>query len=371
MTREANWILLTVIGLVLVGVLAVYSASAADSAAHSRLLRELVYVALGAVGMFVAAHFDYNQLRSAFLFRVVVVVAVLLLIAVLVPGLGDVRKGAQRWLEIGAFSFQPSELAKFALVVLLAVKLASNQDVIKTFWKGYVPAVIITAAFCGLVLLQKDLGTPVVMATVAFVMMFVGGVRLLWLIPSIFPVAGLVYFLSVTSPHRLRRLTAFLDPWQYQSDEGYQLIQSMTAFAQGGIWGRGPGASEQKLHYLPEPHTDFIFAVWAEETGLIGTLAVMGLFVALLVVSLRVAMHAKDLFGTLLVIGIASLVCVQAGVNMGVATGILPTKGLPLPFISWGGTSLLVFMTMMGVVINVALQAESPNRNRTLMVVPA
>lgn len=371
MAREAKWILMTVIGLVSVGVLAVYSASAADAAAHARLIRELVYVAIGTLGMFIAAHFDYNQLRGAFLFRVIVVVAVLLLIAVLVPGLGDVRKGAQRWLEIGAFSFQPSELAKFALVVLLAVKLASNQDVIKSFWRGYLPALIITGAFCGLVVLQKDLGTPVVMGAVAFVMMFVGGVRLAFLIPSLIPAIGLIYFLSITSPHRLRRLTAFLDPWQYRSDEGYQLIQSMTAFAQGGIWGRGPGASEQKLHYLPEPHTDFVFAVWGEETGLVGTLAVMSLFIVLLVVSLRVAMHAKDLFGTLLVVGIASLVCIQAGVNMGVTTGILPTKGLPLPFISWGGTSLLVFMTMMGVVINVALQSDAPRRNRALMVVPA
>lgn len=371
MAREAKWILTAVAGLVLVGVLAVYSASAADAAAHGRLMRELVYVALGALGLFVAAHFDYNQLRSAFLFRVIVVAAILLLIAVLVPGLGDERNGAQRWLEIGAFSFQPSELAKFALIVLLAVKLAANQDVIRSFLRGYLPPVIITGAFCGLIVLQKDLGTPVVMGAVAFIMMFVAGVRLVWLLPSLIPALGVVWFLSITSPHRLRRLTAFLDPWQYRDNEGYQLIQSMTAFAQGGIWGRGPGASEQKLHYLPEPHTDFVFAVWGEETGLVGTLAVMSLYVVLLVVALRVAMHAKDLFGTLLVVGIASLVCMQAGINMGVTTGILPTKGLPLPFISWGGTSLLVFMTMMGVIVNVALQAEPPNRKRALMVVPA
>ncbi len=366
MQRESIVIMTLVLALTLIGVFMVFSASAVDSHADARFLRELIYVGLGMITLYVMAHFDYHHLRSPIIFRSIVLFSLLLLVAVLIPGIGEMRLGARRWLEIAGVSFQPSEFAKLALILLLAVKLSNNQEDIKGFSSGFLPPVLLTFLFTGLILGEKDLGTPVVLTMVAFVMMFIAGVRWRYLLPSVLPVIGIIYALSITSPHRVRRLMAFVDPWRYQSDEGYQLVQSMTAFAVGSIWGRGPGAGEQKLGYLPEAHTDFIFAVWAEEMGLVGTLTLVTLFVVLLVVSLRIAICARDLFGTLLAGGIIALVAIQAGVNMSVTTGLLPTKGLPLPFISWGGSALLTFMLMMGILINIGLQAEAPERGKNI-----
>lgn len=362
MKRESTLILTIVFALVLIGIFMVYSASAVD-AGSGRLTRQLVYVSIGLVLLFLMAHFDYHQLQNPVLFRALIVFSLALLVLVLVPGVGVVRGGARRWIEIGAFTFQPSELAKFGLILILAVKLSGNQENLKSFRKGFIPPVVTTAIFAALILAEKDLGGPIVLCAVAFLMLLTAGIPWRYLVPSILPVVSVVYTLAMTSPHRVKRLMAFMDPWQYSDDEGYQLIQSMAAFAQGAVWGRGPGAGEQKLYYLPEAHTDFIFAVWAEEMGLIGSLVLLGLFLVLIVVALRVAVCARDLFGTLMATGIISLVAVQAAINMAVTTGLLPTKGLPLPFISWGGSSLIVFMTLMGILINIGLQAVEPTRN--------
>jgi cell division protein FtsW len=279
-------------------------------------------------------------------------------VLVLIPGIGDERNGAQRWLEIGGFSFQPSEFAKFAVILLLAVKLSDNREHARSFFKGFLPPMFITLVFAALVLVEKDLGTPAVICATAFIMLFVAGTRRRFLFPGVVGAVAAIWALSVTSPHRLARLTAFLDPWSHRDTSGYQLIQSLAAITRGAVWGRGPGAGEQKLLYLPEAHTDFIFAVWAEEMGLVGSLVLLALFFALICVSLRIAFHANDLFGALLVSGITALVGLQAAVNMAVVSGMLPTKGLPLPFISWGGSSLIVFMGLMGIVVSVGLRAH-------------
>lgn len=357
MRRESIVLLSIVLALVLVGIFMVYSASAVDAHSLDRLKRQLVYVGVGLAALFAMAHFDYHRLGDPLLFRAVVLFALALLVLVLVPGIGVVRGGAQRWIEVLGFRFQPSEFAKFAVILLLAVKLSSNQEHIRDFGKGFLPPALIAGLFALLILVERDLGGPVMIAAVAFGMLFMAGARLRHLLPSILLAAGAVVVLSVTSPYRHRRLTAFLDPWGHSDNEAYQLIQSMAAFARGAIWGQGPGAGEQKLFYLPEAHTDFIFAVLAEEMGLVGTLTLVGLFVALLVVALRIALSAPDLFGTLLAGGIVCLVGVQAAGNMAVTTGLLPTKGLPLPFISWGGSSLIVFMGLMGILLSVGLRA--------------
>lgn len=362
MKRESILLLNIVIALVLIGIFMVYSASAVDPHANERLVRQIVYVCIGLCAMFVLAHFDYHQWGNPFFFRVIVLFTCALLVLVLVPTIGVIRGGAQRWIEIFGFTFQPSEFGKFALIILLAVKLSANQEEIKSFSKGFLPPILITSIFCGLILLEKDLGGPVVLSVVAFIMMFVAGARWRYLLPSILPVLLGIFVLSITSPHRMKRLLAFLDPWAYSSNEGYQLIQSMTAFVRGSMWGQGAGAGEQKLYYLPEAYTDFIFAVWAEEMGLVGSLILLGLFLSVLVIGMRIAMCAKDVFGTLLATGAVALVGTQAAVNMAVTTGLVPTKGLPLPFISWGGSSLIMFMMLMGVLINVGLQAREPER---------
>lgn len=340
----------------------VYSASAAYDLAESRLMRHLVFVAIGLVAMVLGAQFDYHYFQGAFVFRFLALLSITLLVAVLIPGIGVVRSGAQRWIEVGNIGFQPSEIAKFALLVLLAVKLSQNQDELKSFKRGFVPYVAIILTFATLIFLERDLGTPVVLSVSAFLVLLIAGAPWYYLIPSIAPGVAAVYFFSVTSDYRYRRLTAFLDPWSHSQEEGYQLIQSMTAFVNGSIWGVGPGASQQKLYYLPEAHTDFVFAIWGEEAGMVGALLLVALFALLVYLAMRIALNSDTLFGTLLASGIVSLIGFQAAFNMAVATGLLPTKGLPLPFISMGGTSLIVFMGLMGIVINIGLQARPPVR---------
>jgi len=204
-----------------------------------------------------------------------------------------------------------------------------------------------------------------VLCAAAFFMLLMAGAPLRFLVPSVAPAGLAVYLLVITSEYRKKRMMTFLDPWEDGNGglgDGFQLIQSMNAFVKGGVGGLGPGGGEQKLNYLPASETDFIFAVWGEETGLIGSLVLIGLFMLLLFLSLRIALNAPDLFGTLLAAGVASLISFQAALNMAVATGLLPTKGLPLPFISLGGPRLVEKKSMMGIVINIGAQSEAPRR---------
>ena len=268
------------------------------------------------------------------------------------------RGGAQRWIDLKFTRFQPSEAAKFALIVMLAIKLTANQEQVRDFFKGFVPPMLIAGFFAGLVLLERDLGVPVVLMAVAFIMVLVAGARLSFVIASCVPVAAGVALQIWTNPYRVELVLAFMDPWSDKSDSGFHLIQSLAGVARGSLWGLGAGASEQKLFYLPAAHTDFIFAVWAEEMGLLGTLTVVALFAVFVVAGFRVALWARDLFGGLLATGIVSLIALQASFNMAVTVGLLPTKGLPLPFISYGGTSLIVLLALAGVLLNVGLQAN-------------
>lgn len=359
MRRESIWLLTIIMSLTMIGTFTIYSALAVDPYGDAKFKMHLLYFATGLVLMAIAAQVDYHVLRNAILFRLIVCVSITLLILVLVPGIGVERNGAQRWIEFGGFQFQPSEAAKFALIVLLAVKLTDNQEHISRFGQGFLPALIIMITFAALVVLENDLGTPAVLCATAYFMFFVAGIRLIYLLLSLAPAGGVVYVLIASSEYRAGKLLAFLDPWAHDK-YGYQLIQSMTAFVKGDISGAGAGAGEQKLRYLPEPDTDFILAVWAEEMGLIGTLLIVALFLALMYTAIRVANNARDIFGSLLATGIIGLISFQAAFNMAMAIGLLPTKGLPLPFISRGGTALLVLMTMAGILINIGLQAEAP-----------
>ncbi len=368
MNRDTNAILVITLALVAIGIVMVYSASAVDAFQSSVttlqfLGRQLVHSAIGLAVMFGLANMDYHHLRKPVVYRSIVLITFALLIAVLLWG--EERGGARRWLTIWTFTFQPSELAKFALIVILAAKLTENRDEVGDFVRGFLPPVAITIIFGLLVYFQRDLGTPVIICAVSGVMIFLAGTRWLFVVGSTAPMVAAVTAAIVVSPYRWSRIWSFWDPWDYRDEEGYQLIQSLAAFAYGSIFGKGPGASEQKLFYLPEAHTDFIFAVWGEETGLVGTLLMTGLFVALVVLSFRIAICAADTFGSLLAVGVGGVIAFQSAFNMAVTLGLLPTKGLPLPFISAGGTALIVNLALVGVLLSVGLRAHEEDSSRS------
>ncbi len=357
MKRETNLVPITVFAMLSIGVLMVYSASAVRPGASPEFQKHMIYIALGLAVMAVASRFDYHRLRDPGVYRGIVFLSLCLLVLVLVPGIGRRVNGGMRWIRIAGFSFQPSEFAKVALILLLAVKLSAGQERITSFWRGVFPTMLIAFLFAGLIVLERDLGMPVVLIGVTLMMLLMSGARWGHVVGSVVPCVAAVAALTVISPYRVRRCLVFLNPWPYEDGDAWNLVQSLAAFARGAIWGQGPGASEQKLFYLPAADTDFIFAIWGEDTGLVGTLVMVGLFVTFLAVALRIALHAPDLFGTLLAGGIASVIALQAALNMAVTTGLVPTKGLPLPFVSYGGSSLLISLALVGVLRNIGLQS--------------
>ena len=360
MEREATVMLIAVLALLAMGVLTVYSVSAVKPGGADMFRHHVAYVCLGLGTMAIASRFNYHWFQKRYVFRSMMVVTFVLLAAVLIWG--DPVRGARRWIRIAGFQFQPSELAKVAVAVFLALKLSVNQKSIKTFWRGFVPPLLAALIFAALILAEPDLGVPIVILATTFTMMFVAGVRLRYMAASAAPVLGGILFLVVAYPYRIERVVAWLDPWAYSKTKGFHLIQSLAAFARGSLWGVGPGAGEQKLQYLPDAHTDFIYAVIGEEMGLAGTLGTMALFFVLMLMAMRVAKCAPDLFGSLLAVGIVGLITFQALFNVAVTTGLLPTKGLPLPFISCGGTAIVVFLSLVGILLNIASQAEEPER---------
>ena len=283
----------------------------------------------------------------------------LLLICVLVPPFSHAAGGAKRWLQLGPLSFQVSELAKFTLIVYLADFLSRKPlSTLQNFWKGFLPPALMLGVFLGLILLQPDLGTVIAIGLVAVILFYLGRARMVFLLASFLAALPALTLLLFRVPYRRRRILAFLDPWDDPQGIGFQIIQSFIALGSGGLHGLGLGQSRQKLFYLPEAHTDFIFSIIGEELGLIGTLAICFLFFVFLVLGIRIAVKALDLFGCLLASGIVSMICLQAIINIGVVTGSLPTKGLPLPFISFGGSSLLINLVSIGVLLNIAKQSS-------------
>lgn len=359
MKREMTLVLVVVMMLLGVGILTVYSVSAVQPGGMRIFRTHLAAVLIGLAGMYLTAHLDYHFFRNQKIFHLVAVITLALLVYVLLFG-SEIR-GARRWIHLLTFQFQPSELAKFTVVVFLAIKLAENQEHIHTFWRGFLPPLLIACTFAGLIVLEPDLGVPAVIVMTAYIMMFVAGVRLRYLLASAAPVLAGGAGLIAMYPHRVARIVAFIDPFRYRETIGFHLIQSLAAYARGAIWGVGPGAGQQKLFYLPDAHTDFIFAAYAEEMGLVGTLSVLTMFFVLMMVSVHIARCARDLFGSLLATGIISLITLQALFNMAVTMGLVPTKGLPLPFVSYGGTASMVFLTMVGILLNIGKQAEEPH----------
>ena len=348
--------------LILIGIVMVFSSSAVYAMekyndSYYFLKRQVLWVMIGTVTMITARKMNYHNWQKAA--YPVMAITFLLLIAVMIPGLGKEVGGARRWLNLGGLSFQPSELAKFALVLFIAKSLVKRADKLKNFAYGYLPNLIVLGFFFLPILFQPDFGTAMIICVVTFAMLFTAGVRTKFLFSSALSVIPFMVSAVIGAEYRTRRILAFLNPWQDPSDTGFQAIQSFYAFGRGGYWGTGLGGSSQKLFYLPEAHTDFIFSVIGEELGFIGTTGIVILFGILFWRGFVAAQRAKDPFGTHVAIGLTLLIGVQTFINMGVTVGILPTKGLTLPFISLGGSSLVVLMLCVGVLLNIS---ERPSR---------
>ena len=356
MNKVAITLLLVTLMLLTIGVVMLFSTSALQARdrygdPYYLLKRQLAWMVFGGVGCAVAASVPYQKLRS--LSAPPLVISALLLVIVLVPHVGIKVGGARRWLGAGGMRFQPSEFAKLALVVWLAHWLAKEKRRIDQFNRGFAVPMGVVGVFLILVLAEPDFGSTALLAAVTFALMFVGGVRLLYLIPTILSGAVGFIVLILNNPVRAARLMAFMNLDKFKQGPGYQVWQAILAFGSGGINGLGLGNSRQKMFYLPEAHTDFIFPIIGEELGLIGTLAVLGCFALLVGCGVCISLKASDLYGQYLGLGISLLVALQALINIGVVTAWLPTKGLPLPFISFGGSNLMMNLIAVGVLLSI------------------
>ena len=352
-------LLATACGLMCIGLVAIASASIEYSDWHfgnpwHHTLRHGLYLLMALAAAMVAYRIPLELWqRTSGLW---LLLAFVLLLLVLVPGIGRNVNGSQRWLPMGPLTLQPSEFMKFALVLYLAGFLVRHTEAVKTHWHGLAKPVMVLAFVALLLLLEPDFGATVICAGTVFGMLFLAGARLHYVLLLIGVAVGGLAVMIFSAPYRLARLTAYTDPWQDPYGSGFQLIQSLIAFGRGEWLGVGLGNSIQKLFYLPEAHTDFVFSIWAEETGLLGALLVIGLYVLLIGRILwigRRALALKNDFGAYLCFGAALIFSGQAFVNMGVSSGLLPTKGLTLPFVSYGGTSLIVCCCLLALVLRV------------------
>ena len=343
--------------LLIIGTVMIYSSSSIMAMERFNdgyyfLKKQLVFVFLGLVVMSVMSKIPYRHIRKVAYLGIFVSFA--LLCVVLIPGFGVKVGGATRWLRVGGFSFQVTEVVKVALVLFLAHFFTKKAEHIREFRKVFLAPLIVTFAMIGLILLQPDFGTSVVVMVVMMFMFYLAGCRILYIsgIVAAFVPVGIA--LIMYKSYRLKRLLSFLDPWQDPNNSGFQIIQSYISFGSGGTFGVGIGNSMQKLFYLPEPHTDFILSVIAEEGGFIAVTAVIVLFAILIIRGFLVCLHSSDLFGTLLAGGLTVIIAVEVFINMACVMGLLPTKGLALPFLSYGGTSLIMSMSIIGILLNIS-----------------
>jgi cell division protein FtsW len=353
MRRTISLFIAIVLILVTLGVLVLASASSVKYEDASYFwVRQLIWLALSFVAAFAATKFDYHRYQK--LAIPLAVFSVILLVLVRIPGVGSNINGSWRWIRMGPVNIQPSEIAKLGVIMLFAWWLARNQRRIDELKRGILIPFAMLGTFAVLLVVEPDFGTTMLVSSVAVSMMFLGGVSVAPLL-----ITGLVGLIGVLvlifhNPERMSRILAFLDPQKYEQDKAWQLINSLRAFAGGEVWGTGFGNSMQKYYYLPEAHTDFIFPIIGEELGLIASLLVVLMYVVLFALGLRIALNARDDFGRLLAFGITLMITIQALINFAVVTGCVPTKGLALPFISYGGSSLLISGAMIGILVNIA-----------------
>lgn len=355
------YLLIATLALLAIGVVMVYSASAVmafreygDSLFY--LKRQLVFAGLGLVAMYFAMNVDYWVWKKYA--KIGLIVCFALLVIVLVPGVGVVRGGARSWLGIGSFGIQPSEFMKLAMIVFMAKLLSDAPERLSSFARGLLPPLAVVGLAFGLIMLQPDLGSGAVLVGASLIVIYSAGARISHL--AGLAAVGLAGFVGLiaAAPYRMDRITGYLNPWSDPLGTGYQIIQSLFAIGPGGLVGLGLGASRQKHSYLPEPQTDFIFSIVAEELGFLGGALLLALFLLLIWRGMRAAITAPDAFGSLLAVGIVGIIGVQVFINIGVVIGLLPVTGITLPFISAGGSSLTLLLTAIGVLLNVTRYAR-------------
>lgn len=350
--------LLVVLALLAIGLIMIFSASPVMGIKHGDafyyIKHHFLYLFLGLLALYYGIKLDLEALKKRT--ELILGISLLLLVAVFIPGVGRNVLGASRWIELGLLSFQPSELIKFSMVLFMAKWLSERQATIKDFVRGLLPCLLWLGLVLLLIIRQPDMGTAISIGATVFSMLFIAGAAS-WQLLSLLGIAAVgVLGLSLVAPYRMRRLTAFVNPWADPQGAGFQIIQSLLAVGSGGLLGLGLGASRQKYFYLPQQFTDFIFAILCEELGFLGGIGVVILFACFASLGLRLALSTADPFRKLLAAGIVSWLTIQALLNILVVIGLVPTTGIPLPFISYGGTATIINLFAIGVVLNVSRQ---------------
>ena len=361
--EPSNVIMYLVATLLVIGIIMIYSTSSAKAADSAHLmnttfLRHVMWVAIAIIGMLIMMSIDYHYLQK---YRTVIFIAALAgLVVVLIPEIGTVTYGARRWIRFGSyFGYQPSEFAKLAMIIFMSGYIAKNREKMSTFARGFVVPIILIGIVSLLILKEPDFGTAMFISTISFILIMTGGTRIVYVILTMIASIPHIYQIMHNIPtYRHNRLLAFLDPWQDPTGIGYQIIQSWIALGSGGIAGLGMGESRQKLFFLPMSDNDFVFSIIGEEFGFLGTTSIVVMFALLTWQGIRVCKTAPDPFGFSLSLGITVSLALQAAINIAVVTGSIPTKGLPLPFISTGGSSILLSMLGIGILLNIAKQSE-------------
>ncbi|MCA9409333.1 MAG: putative lipid II flippase FtsW [Candidatus Omnitrophica bacterium] len=343
--------------LICIGIVMIFSSSGVYARQELKqttyfLNRHLVFLVIGFILTFSIMALDYRDLRKYA--KPMLIITIAMLVFVLFPGIGKITYGARRWFSFGPINFQPSELAKITMLIYVADFLARKKGKIASFKEGFLPIILILGVVSVLILKQPDLGNVVLIASITLIMIFLAGARVSHILSLGLLSLPALYILVFKVPYRLKRIVAFLDPWQDSQGAGFQLTQSQIALGSGGVFGVGLGKSMQKLFYLPAAHTDFIFSIIGEELGLIGTFVILILFIAFIWQGARIVKRTTNPFGYFLAVGIVSMLGLQAVVNLGVSIGAFPTKGLPLPFISYGGSALIFNMMAVGLLLNIS-----------------
>jgi cell division protein FtsW len=352
-----KWILFAVAALLALGVTMVLSTSYLYSQERFTdgtyfFRKQLIAIGAGLAALVICSYVPSTIYRR--LAYPLLGLTLLVLVLVLIPGIGIARGGARRWLMLPGFVFQPAEMAKLAIVLYLAHSMARKEDKIKTFSVGVLPHLMVGGVFLAVLLLEPDFGTALILAMLLYLMLFLGGARVPHLLATGLMALPLLIYVMLTAEYRLRRLLTFMDPWSEASSSGFQVVQSLIAFGSGQWVGRGLGESRQKLFYLPEAHTDFVFSVVGEELGLLGALAVLVLFGIIIARGLRLTSRIEEPFEQYLAFGLTVLLGLQALIHMGVVMGLMPTKGLVLPFISYGGSAMVINLTEAGILLGLS-----------------